>query len=239
MNAAKEHAILKLQTQAPGPDWGRRISLLAPSASWPYPAAHFNAIVSNQVLEHVADHSAFFSEIKRTLAPGGFSAHLFPLKNCFLEGHTWVPFAHRIKNHDTAVAYLRLMHRLGFGRLDAEGRLSRQGHANAENQADWVIRFVNYRSKNDFLSLTRSVGLRASFRFTEEFYWAKLRMVLRRAPKYTYSRRWVLRDWLSLAALKYVSGITLYLERPPTAEDNELLLPQQDVVDVSRKVSVA
>jgi len=239
MTEAKERTALKLQTQAPGPDWGRRISLLAPSASWPYPDAHFHAIVSNQVLEHVADHSAFFSEIKRTLVPGGFSAHLFPLKNCFLEGHTWVPFAHRIKNHDTAVAYLRLMHRLGFGRLDAGGRPSRRGHANAENQADWVIRFVNYRSKDDFLSVARRVGLRASFRFTEEFYWAKLRTLLKRTPKYTYWRRSVLRDWFFFESLKYVSGITLYLERPATAEDDELLLPQQDLVDVSRKVSVA
>lgn len=223
-NEAKVKAVAELEQTAPGPDWGQRIALLSQSSLWPYPDAFFHAIVSNQVLEHVADHGKFVSEVKRTLAPGGFSAHLFPLKNYVYEGHLFVPFAHRIGNHDFAMPYLRLMHRLGFGRLDAQGRPSREGVANAENQADWLMRFTNYRSRKEFIDLGRREGLRVSFRFTQEFYWAKIRSLLRRPPKYVYSRkRSVLRDWLSITFLKYASCITLFFVKPEKPEDEELL----------------
>ena len=162
-NAGKERAITELQQIAPGADWSQRIRLLSSSSGWPYPDGFFHAIVSNQVLEHVANHGAFFAEVKRTLAPGGFSAHLFPLKNYIYEGHIFVPFAHRFGNHDLAVPYLRLMHRIGFGRLDSEGKPCRNGAANPENQADWLMRFTNYRSKKEFISLGRREGLRVSF----------------------------------------------------------------------------
>ncbi len=223
-NEAKARAAAGLQQAAPGHDWSERITLLSPSSPWPYPDGFFHAIVSNQVLEHVADHGAFFAELNRTLAPGGFSAHLFPLKNYIYEGHLFVPFAHRFGNHDFAVPYLRLMHRIGFGRLDAQGRPSRTGVADPENQADWVMRFTNYRSKKEFVDLGRREGLRVSFRFTQEFYWAKVRSLLRRPPKYVYSRkRSALRDWLSITSLKYVSSITLFFVKPETPEDAELL----------------
>lgn len=223
-NAAKTNAVVKLKREAPGPDWTQRVTVQSPSCPWPYPNGYFDVIVSNQVLEHVADHAALFAEVKRTLAPGGSSAHLFPLGNYVYEGHTFVPFAHRFKNHDFEVAFLRFMHRLGFGRLDSEGRPSRHGLADAEKQADWFIRFTNYRFKNEFLDLGRRAGLRVSFRFTQEFYWAKTRSLLDRAPKYLYSRRrWPILDWLWFAVLKYVSCITLFLTRSDTPEDAELL----------------
>lgn len=224
-NTGKANAIAKLQQEAPGTDWSQRVSFQPPSSPWPFPDAFFDIIVSNQVLEHVADHAALVAEVKRTLAPGGSSAHLFPLKNYVYEGHIFVPFVHRFENHDLAVAFLRFMHRLGFGRLDSEGKPSRHGMADAENQADWFMRFTNYRFKNEFLSLGRRAGLRVSFRFTQEFYWAKIRSLLHRAPKYIYSsRRSAILDWLLFSALKYVSGITLFLAKPRSAEDAELLL---------------
>lgn len=223
-NEAKVRAVVQLREAAPGPDWSQRITFLSAASAWPYADAAFDAIVSNQVFEHVADHHKFVAEVKRTLVPGGFSAHLFPLKNYVYEGHLFVPFAHRFENHDFALAYLRFMHRIGFGRLDAEGRASRDGVANAENQADWLMRFTNYRSKKDFLTLGRREGLRVSFRFTDEFYWAKVRSLLRRPPKYVYVRkRSVIRDWFSLTLLKYVSSITLFFVKPEAPEDAELL----------------
>jgi len=223
-NAAKEKAVKELERVAPGPDWSQRISLLSPSSSWPYADVFFQVIVSNQVLEHVANHEAFLADLKRTLVPGGFSAHLFPLKNYIYEGHIFVPFAHRFGNHDLAVPYLRLMHRIGFGHLDAEGRPSRDGVANPENQADWLMRFTNYRTKKEFIRIGRREGLRVSFRFTQEYYWAKLRSLLKLSPKYVYSRnRSALIDWLLFATLKYISSITLYFEKPTVPEDAELL----------------
>jgi SAM-dependent methyltransferase len=228
-NAGKEKAISELERTAPGPDWSRRISLLSPSSAWPYADGFFHAIVSNQVLEHVADHEAFVAELKRTLAPGGFSAHLFPLKNYIYEGHIFVPFAHRFGNYDLAVRYLQLMHRIGFGHLDAEGRPCRNGAANPENQADWLMRFTNYRTKKEFISLGRREGLRVSFRFTQEFYWAKIRSLLKLSPKYVYSRkRSALIDWLLVTTLKYLSSITLYFEKPESPEDAELLFARAE-----------
>ena len=239
MNAWKEQTVANLEQLAPGPDWSQRIRLISPSSAWPYPDAFFQVIVSNQVLEHVADHDAFLTEASRTLVPGGCAAHLFPLKNYIYEGHIFVPFAHRFENHDLAVSFLRLMHRLGFGRLDSEGRPSRLGVANAENQADWFMRFTNYRYKREFLALGRRNGLRVSFRYTQEFYWAKVRSLLKRPPKYIYSgRRSAISDWLSLTFLKYASSITLFLAKPEAPKDVELLFADTHAQDVGQFGSV-
>ncbi|HEX8318902.1 class I SAM-dependent methyltransferase [Longimicrobium sp.] len=45
--------------------------LLDPAKPWPLPDASVDMVVSNFVLEHVADPSLFFSELRRVLRPGG------------------------------------------------------------------------------------------------------------------------------------------------------------------------
>jgi SAM-dependent methyltransferase len=220
----REESLAELFAEVPIVDWKKRVFMVPAGTRWPWEEGFFDAVVSNQVLEHVHDFDEFFEEAYRVLKPGGISAHLFPVKNYIYEGHIFVPFAHRILDHDLAVSYLRFMHRLGFGRLDAQGRLSKNGFANPVMQADWFKRFTNYVSKKQLLFVCRKHDFRTSFRYTREFYTAKLRQVLKRKPVYTYkSNRFVLFDKVSFAFLKYVSCITLFLQKPEYAEHTELL----------------
>jgi SAM-dependent methyltransferase len=59
----------------------------------PFSDATFDLVVSNQVLEHVQDHDAAFSEICRVLKPGALSLHLFPSRWSPREVHVRVPLA--------------------------------------------------------------------------------------------------------------------------------------------------
>jgi SAM-dependent methyltransferase len=224
MGGPGEEAIKYLSREIPEVRWEDRICTVPPGAQWPWEGKFFDAAVSNQVLEHVRDFDDFFEQTYRVLKPGGISAHLFPLKNYIYEGHIFVPIAHRIQEHDLAVSYLRLMHRLGFGKLDAEGKPSRKGFADPVMQADWLRRFTNYARKRDFLSICRKHDFRASFRYTQEFYTAKIRQVMKLKPVYVYKRnRSVMFDRTSFLFFKYISGITLFLQKPEYDEHTELL----------------
>ncbi len=39
---------------------------------WPFPSQHFDAVISNQVIEHLRDLDNFIQEIHRILKPGGY-----------------------------------------------------------------------------------------------------------------------------------------------------------------------
>ena len=60
----------------------------------PFPAASFDALVANQVFEHVTDLDAVLSECRRVLRAGGTLIATFPLKSVPVEMHLFVPFVH-------------------------------------------------------------------------------------------------------------------------------------------------
>ena len=62
--------------------WAARMSSITQADAWPYEDASFDVVLSNQVMEHVADHDRVFAETNRVLRDGGYAVHLFPLKHC-------------------------------------------------------------------------------------------------------------------------------------------------------------
>lgn len=222
-----DETLAYLSHEVPDIPWVQRLQVAPTGEEWPWPDKFFDAAVSNQVLEHVHDFDNFFRQTYRVLKPGGISVHLFPLRNYIYEGHLFVPFGHRILRHDLAVAYLRFMHRFGFGRLEAPGKRSNKGFADPVLQADWLRRFTNYAGKKEFLTICRKYDFRTSFRYTRQFYSSKLRQVLGLPPKYRYKKPGsVILDSFSFAFLKYVSSITLFLQRPEYPDHTELLFPR-------------
>lgn len=185
---------------------------------WPYPGGFFQAVISNQVLEHVQDTDFFLGEVRRTLAEGGFSAHLFPLRNMIWEGHIHIPLANRFRNRDVLRSYIRVMSRLGIGRFPDHRSALGVGLAEfAEQHADYMLFFTHYLEYAETLRLAQRRQLRASFRYTREYYTRKLRSLASIPPGFEYGRRRsALADWLSVMALRYVAGITLFLERENT-----------------------
>lgn len=59
-----------------------------------FPDHYFDVIVSDNVLEHVANLDGVFAEMARLTKPGGRSFHLFPARFTLFEGHLYMPLVH-------------------------------------------------------------------------------------------------------------------------------------------------
>jgi len=207
-----------LQERVPAGDWEARLISLSATEAWPFADDYFDAIVSNQVFEHVGDHAFVLGQIARTLRTGGFSVHLFPLVHYAYEGHLHLPFVHRIRDFDLLRAYIRTLSRLGLGKFPAY-RLATGISVEefSERHADYMHYQTNYLTYREALALAKRARLRASFRYTKEFYAAKVRSLLGRTPIYEYKMsRSALVDWSTTKLLRYVSGVTLCLDKRDT-----------------------
>jgi SAM-dependent methyltransferase len=76
----------------------------------PFPDATFDAVVSDQVLEHVLDHRLAAKEIARVSRPSSGSLHIFPPPWRLVEAHVDVPLAGVLRNP----VWLGLWARLGI-----------------------------------------------------------------------------------------------------------------------------
>jgi SAM-dependent methyltransferase len=211
-----QRAQILLSTEVPEIHWGNRLAMISSSSSWPYPDASFDWVISNHVLEHVSNHDLVFRELARVLRPGGRSVHLFPIRENILEGHVHIPFAHWIRDHDRLRGYLRAGTRMGLGNYRQHHREDPELDIDtfAETRADYLHAFTNYVSKGEILRLAKAVGLRASFRHTEQFYFQKLRALLHLAParRLRPLRPTLVRGPL-VALLSRLSSVTLFLEK--------------------------
>ena len=206
-------AMKLLETVDQGTRWSERISRISAGETWPFPDEYFDIVVSNQVGEHVDDHGHFFGEVARTLNPAGFSAHLFPLKHVLMEWHVLMPLAHRIGNYDLLRTLISIYSRLGGGIFRGyRGRSDIERFA--AGHAEYVIRYTNYVSYGELLKITKRKGLLLSTRYTSEFYWQKVRRLTRRPEVRRYRHeRGAIRDWLAFLLLRYVQGVTVFLEK--------------------------
>jgi SAM-dependent methyltransferase len=185
-------------------DLASGIQVVQSGQVWPYPDASFDVVVSNQVLEHVADHAFFFRELWRVLTPKGISVHLFPVKEYIYEGHVFIPLAHRIP----VPVYINAMARIGFMRKQA---LLIPGTGDfGIRVVNYIKKYTTYLSRRRLVRIAKSAGLRPSFDYTPHFYAAKLRSMLGMQPRYFYSHNSLV-DYLAFLVLRYVSSITLIL----------------------------
>lgn len=82
----------------------------------PFPDAYFDAVISNQVFEHVPDLHTVLTEIRRVLKPGGLLLSLFPDKRVLREGHSGIPLLHWFpKQSRFRIFYAAFLRLLGFG----------------------------------------------------------------------------------------------------------------------------
>jgi SAM-dependent methyltransferase len=210
----------KVQLRATWPeiDWNYRIRAIGVNDPWPFDSSYFDFVVSNQVLEHVCDHSTFFRECFRVMRRGGVSVHLFPLKHYVYEGHLFLPWVHRIRSHDLRRAYIRALSALGLGKFRSIHRATQMPlDEYAERHADYMAFWTNYLAESEVLDLARAEGLRACFRYTREFYMQKLRSVFRFAAQSSYSNSSrAVGDAIAVKFLRYLSSVSLFLEKENT-----------------------
>lgn len=73
---------------------GDRLRRIDDSRSLPFDAASFDVVLSDQVLEHVADLDAFACGVAAVTAPGGAGLHVFPARFRPIEPHMRTPVVH-------------------------------------------------------------------------------------------------------------------------------------------------
>lgn len=200
----------RLGKAVPASPWSERISLITDHDHWPYPTEYFDLIFSNQVLEHVRDHELFFGEIHRTLKKGGISSHLLPLRHCVIEQHIAVPFAHRFADHDALCKYIEFFARTGLMHKHSGGHKAEEV---GSIQADYLSFYTNYLSASECLKLGRKYRLRTSFRHTGAFYERKIRSILGLSRSFCYDDKSSAVDFFLLPLLKYISSVSLFLEK--------------------------
>lgn len=204
------------EQHCPDVRWEERLKLITHDQDWPFEAGFFDYVISNQVLEHVWDHRHFFAEHYRVLKTGGCGAHLFPLKHYIYEGHLLIPLVHRISDWYFLKAYIALMSKLGFGKFREQKNASIDEFS--EKHADYMTFFTNYLSHSELMTIVKRSQLRPSLRYTADFYMHKLRQLFGREVIIDLGqhRRSGLAYWFGNHCLKYVSSITLFVEKENT-----------------------
>lgn len=106
----------------------------------PFPDATFDLVVTNQVLEHVADLDIALGEIARVLKPGASCLAMFPHLEVWREGHCEMPFVHRMPRA-IRIPYAAALRAIGLG----VNRDDLSPIAWARNFFDWRDRWCHYR----------------------------------------------------------------------------------------------
>lgn len=205
----------RLSNEIPEIDWTERIYAIQANDEWSFAKNKYNFVISNQVLEHVHNKDMFFANISRNMVDGGHSIHLAPLIHIIHEGHIFLPWAHRIKNYSALYGYIRALSWLGIGKFRAHKKETNCTlDEYAERHADYMHFWTAYSTEDETLSSARRNGLRADFRFSIDFYMAKIRSLLNLSRTLDYKYRNIgIYDAISVKLLRYISSVTLVCEK--------------------------
>jgi SAM-dependent methyltransferase len=114
----------------------------------PFSSDFFDIVVSNNVIEHVADLDLVLAEISRVLKVGGIFIALFPVKETFIEWHLRIPFAHWFnKGTNFRLYFGRVLRQLGMGT-----HKDYKGLAWSKLQFGYLDNCTNYRSRKVIFS---------------------------------------------------------------------------------------
>ncbi|HLF99953.1 MAG TPA: methyltransferase domain-containing protein [Acidimicrobiia bacterium] len=213
-------AVQRLTTTVPEGSWIDRLHLISASDPWPFDADQFDIVVSNQVGEHVHNLDEFFAETARVLRPGGFAAHLFPLRDYAYEGHLLLPIVHWIADHDLRTAFIRGFSRMGLGKYKVHVA-SAAGEAPsvdewAERHSDYIQFMTHYRTWPEIAAAAKRAGLRSSYRYTADLYVRKWASIRGRSHPLVLSPRAPWQEALWFRVVKRVSSITVFLQKEST-----------------------
>jgi SAM-dependent methyltransferase len=140
----------------------------------PFDDGMFDAVVSNQVFEHVADLGIVLDEISRVLRPGGVLLFLFPDRSIWREGHYGIPFQHWFpRSSRLRLAYTAFCRRLGLGYHKGTKSIP----AWSEEACDWIDKWTYYRTYDE---LRRLFAVRFVDFEHHEAYWLSTRFGTRR-----------------------------------------------------------
>ena len=143
------------------------IRLTLPDGKWPFEDSTVDVVVSNQVLEHVADLDQFCSEAKRVSRPGALGVHVFPTRHVLFEWHVKLPIVHRLRDHDLRSKVIEVFSQRGLGGYRKTALpLGVEARNFAESHADYLRTHTTYRTWREIADTFHSYGFRVSYRYT-------------------------------------------------------------------------
>ncbi len=198
--------------------WDQSVLLIEQDQPWPFKNQQFDFIISNQVLEHVIDRNHFFSEIHRCLKPDGVSTHLFPVMECILDGHIFIPYIHRFKNRERLKHFIFALSLMGWGSYWSSPEKKKNGFSLrglkkwSEFNADYILSSCHYMTLKELKTYARQSNFEIDFNFTREFYSRKVFQLLGFKNNYTYTPSSSIMNWFYLHFFKKINGITVTLK---------------------------
>ena len=215
-----EVVLTNLRESLPGTSWEGRVKYVSVSDPWPYEEDEFDVVVTNNVLEHVADLDFFLGELARTMKPGSFSVHVFPFRRVLYEWHLKMPLVHRIEDFRLRERAIELLSRARIGTFAETRELDGIDEATyGHTRADFIQFGTFYRSWREVARAAKGAGLRATHRYTRGLYTQKLRALLSKGETYRYSKRTTpLADLASFAFFPQLATATVVLEKPPVPD---------------------
>ncbi len=198
----------------PAVDWPSRLHLASTGEPWPFEDGAFDVVVSNQVGEHVKDMGFFMAECGRVLEPGGFGVHVFPLQTYTVEGHTGMPFGHRILSGDLRRAYYEQAARLGLSRL---GPL-RQGPGEsstdfARTRSDYITHETANHTWPEVVNAAAAAGMTPSYRYTSGVYLLKALGPSAPTVDWYYNTPHPILDAALFRILHRIASVTIVVEK--------------------------
>ena len=177
-----------------------RLQLLNADTTYPFPDSMFDVVLSDQVIEHVADLELFASEVARISAPGACGLHTFPAKWRPIEGHLVSPFVHWLPKGPLRRAAVAACLRIGLAAPYFR-------EFSFRDRVEIFTRFSEeetfYRSVRSTIATMQRHGLRCEARLASQ---DKIGMRLPNAPKAALS----LLGWLS----RHLSSTALQTHKP-------------------------
>jgi SAM-dependent methyltransferase len=215
-----EVVLANLREGLPDASWEGRVKYVSVSDPWPYDNDEFDVVVTNNVLEHVADLEFFLGELSRTMKPGSLSVHVFPFRRVLYEWHLKMPLVHRIEDFRLRERAIELLSRAGIGTFPEARALDGIDEATyGHTRADFIQFGTFYRSWREVAKAAKGAGLRSTHRYTRGLYMQKLRALLSKGEAYRYSKRTSpLADLASFAVFPQIATATVVLEKPPVPD---------------------
>ncbi|MEM9654334.1 MAG: class I SAM-dependent methyltransferase [Actinomycetota bacterium] len=198
----------------PEVDWLSRLHTSSIGQPWPFAEASFDVVVSNQVGEHVKDIRFFMTECSRVLKPGGFGVHVFPLQTHLIEGHTGMPFGHRILSGDLRRVYYEKVAALGLSRLGPLRKADGESSCDfARTRSDYVTHETANHTWPEIAHAVAAAGMTPSYRYTPGVYLLKAFGPTAPITEWYYGTPHPLVDAALFRVLNRIASVTIVVEK--------------------------
>jgi ubiquinone/menaquinone biosynthesis C-methylase UbiE len=194
------------------------VTLISENDNWPYANNTFDIVISNQVIEHVKNANLFFQELTRVMSRGGYSFNSYPVKEIIIEPHYFLPIIHWVDNWDFRKFLIKFFSRLGWGtfKQQLQNGLTEDLDKWSNMHSDYTTNFTHYLNLNDYLTIAKYNGLRASCRFTHEYYVYRLleRLGMNVKPQFNLAAKFsFIKDYLLIHFYKRIGSIVLFFHK--------------------------